>query len=177
MVTMADGCCTRAVPGFPGYYASTDGRILSERRRGVTELHPIVHKPDGHLYVFLYRQGLRRGVKCYVHQVVLRAFVGEPPPGEQCRHLDGNPRNNVLFNLAWGTRVEDTDDKRRQGRLPSGERSGTHRLTVNQVIEIRRLRGTATLREMGRRYGVSHTTLRRAALGIKWASVREGGNG
>jgi hypothetical protein len=39
------------------------------------------------------------------------------------------------------------------------------------VREIRELHGTVTLRELGRRYGVSHTAVRRAALGIKWGHI------
>lgn len=58
--------------------------------------------------------------------------------------------------------------------MPVGERSGTHKLTEAEVLEIRKARGTASLRELGAKYGVSHTAIRRAMLGIKWGYLEEG---
>lgn len=46
-----------------------------------------------------------------VHQLVMLAFVGPCPPGMEVRHLDSNPRNNVLANLAYGTRAENARDR------------------------------------------------------------------
>ena len=43
-----------------------------------------------------------------------------------------------------------------------------------EVLEIRKARGTASLRELGAKYGVSHTAIRRAMLGIKWGYLEEG---
>ncbi len=53
----------------------------------------------------------------YVHQLVLGAFVGPCPIGMECRHLDGNPSNNFLSNLRWGTHLENMEDMRRHGSL------------------------------------------------------------
>jgi hypothetical protein len=59
----------------------------------------------GHHYVTLVGLGTRG-----VHQLVLRAFVGPPEPGHIGRHLDGDPTNNALINLAWGTHSDNTKD-------------------------------------------------------------------
>ena len=45
-----------------------------------------------------------------VHKLVLLAFVGECPPGMEVRHLDGNPTNNCLSNLVYGTRSQNSYD-------------------------------------------------------------------
>ena len=79
-----------------------------------------------------------------------------------------------LENLCWGSRQENVDDKRVNDKMPVGERSGTHKLTEAEVLEIRKARGTASLRELGAKYGVSHTAIRRAMLGIKWGYLEEG---
>jgi HNH endonuclease len=50
-----------------------------------------------------------------LHSLVLECFVGPRPPGMECRHLDGNPSNNALENLAWGTRSENRADQVRHG--------------------------------------------------------------
>jgi len=78
----------------------------------------------------------------------------------------------MLDNLKWGTPLENTEDKRRHGTIPRGESAGGAKLTEAQVLEIRRRHGTASLRSLAREFGVSHTAIRRAALGIKWAHLR-----
>ncbi len=156
------------IPEYDGYFASEDGEILSfvKSRNKPRKLKPITSK-DGHKYVFAYQSGEMS--KLWIHRAVLLAWVGPPENGQEARHLNDNPADNSILNLAWGSRLENVDDKRRNGRLPVGERAGTHKLTEKQVLEIRRLHGTMSLRQTARRYGVSHTCIRRAALGIKWA--------
>lgn len=158
----------RAVPTHAGYFVNALGQILGPRGR---VLRPMVQDKTGHLYVLTYK---RRPRKLFVHRAVLMAFVGMPKPGQEGRHLDGNPDQNAAGNLAWGTRQQNSDDKQRHGTHPKGERSGTAKLTEADVREIRRLYGSQSLRSLAARFGVSHTAIRRAALGIKWGSVIDG---
>lgn len=58
-----------------------------------------------------------------VHTLVLKAFVGPPPPGMEARHLDGNRLNNRLDNLAWGTKSENMADRLRHGTNPQASRT------------------------------------------------------
>lgn len=55
------------------------------------------------------------GVKtlCYVHVLVLRAFVGPCPEGLEGLHWDDVKLNNHLSNLRWGTRRENLLDRYR----------------------------------------------------------------
>lgn len=166
-----DALNARPLPGFPDYAVTRFGAVLSLKSEMPRLLKPIRAK-DGHLYVFCYRQA--KQYKVWVHRAVLYAFVGQPEPRQECRHLDGNPANNHLSNLAWGTRLQNMADKARHGTQPVGEKSGTHKLTASDVVEMRRLYPKLTLRALAREYGVSHTAVRRAIKGIKWASVKEG---
>ena len=50
-----------------------------------------------------------------VHRLVLEAFVGPRPEGMVARHLNGDPGDNRLENLAWGTQSENNYDKVRHG--------------------------------------------------------------
>jgi hypothetical protein len=43
------------------------------------------------------------------------AFVGPYPEGMEIRHLDGNPENNALENLKYGTRSQNIQDQIRHG--------------------------------------------------------------
>jgi len=159
------------VPGWPGFKVTRDGAIMGPSGK---TLSPITNR-SGHLYV-LHRLEGREGPmrRLYVHQAVLLAFVGPIPPSMDCRHLDGDPSRNVDTNLAWGTRLENVHDKQRHGTQTRGEKSGTAVLTPSDVMEIRRLHGKKPLRDIAKQFGVSHTTIRRAALGLKWAHLKEG---
>ena len=103
------------IPGFEGRYQASDaGRVRSVDRRVRLVAHGVettrlargrILRPapsrSGHLSVVLGRSNTRG-----VHTLVMRAFVGEPPEGNEVLHLDHNPTNNALANLRYGTRSE-----------------------------------------------------------------------
>lgn len=51
-----------------------------------------------------------------VHTWVALTFLGPRPEGQEVRHLDGDPGNNTLGNLAYGTPSENRYDTVRHGR-------------------------------------------------------------
>lgn len=97
----------QAVPGYAGLYeAAADGRIRNTRTLHV--LRPFKGDARGHVKVSLSRSGDVRDE--YVHRIVASAFLGPPPPGTECRHRNGNPADNAVTNLQWGTRAENVRD-------------------------------------------------------------------
>jgi hypothetical protein len=51
--------------------------------------------------------------KRYVHDLVLRTFVGPPSEGYKARHFPDSTRTNCkLSNLRWGTQAENIGDHR-----------------------------------------------------------------
>jgi hypothetical protein len=110
--------------GFPGYRVGDDGSIWSSLRAGSKREWPwreLYASPqcNGYLRVTLYNtDGFKR---FYVHTLVLLAFVGPCPAGMECRHLDGNQKNNLLDNICWGTYLENAADMRRHGRFHYGD--------------------------------------------------------
>lgn len=115
----------RPIPDFEGHYeVSNVGHVRSldrtlvypdghsHRLRGRL-LSPGVQPPSGHLHVNLKTQARKRTVA--VHALVLEAFVGPRPDGLECLHGDGDPTNNRLDNLRWGTRSENNLDAVRHG--------------------------------------------------------------
>lgn len=121
----------RDVPGYEGLYAVSDsGQVKSlartiegKRSRRVEErlLKPMVAQ-GGHLQVELRSGGLPRWVP-KIHQLVLLAFVGPYPEGMEVRHLDGDPANNRLDNLRYGTRSENMYDRVRHGNHPNANKT------------------------------------------------------
>jgi hypothetical protein len=67
-----------------------------------------------------------------IHLLVLRAFKGEAP-GMVARHLDGNPMNNRLDNLCWGTYKENSSDMIKHGRSQRGEKNVNTDLNAKKV--------------------------------------------
>lgn len=120
----------RSVPSYPGYYASTLGRVRSEHT--VLKSHP---RKFGHLYVAPSVSGRQKPEG--VHRMVCEAFHGPCPPEQECRHLDGKPSNNLPGNLAWGTKIENQGDRALHGTGNAGERNGRAKLTDAQKEEIR----------------------------------------
>jgi hypothetical protein len=97
----------RPIPGWPGYEVSDLGRVISHKRGLDRELRTFPG-PAGHPRVQLTRS--RKDRRTYfVHQLVMLAFVGPCPEGEEVRHLDGS-RGNTLTNLRYGTRRENAQD-------------------------------------------------------------------
>lgn len=96
---------------FPGYWITKSGRVFSMRSRRF--LKPKKHK-FGHLFLTLMKDNKR--YNRYIHRLVLETFIGPQLLHQECRHLDGNPSNNHLFNLCWGSRVENAQDRIKHGR-------------------------------------------------------------
>jgi hypothetical protein len=165
--------------GAKGYDVSSFGGVRTYRLSGrhggrfgenPRLLRPIVHK-RGYAYVCLVIGNGRR--MTLVHRLVLETFVGPRPEGMECRHLDGNPTNNRLDNLAWGTREENLADSFRHGRLVrcshKGMTSGASKLNDQQVLEMRRLREDgSSLAELALRFGVSGGTVCHICNHVTW---------
>jgi hypothetical protein len=45
----------------------------------------------------------------------MKAFIGRPPAGEEVLHNNGDPTDNRIENLRYGTRTENILDVYRQG--------------------------------------------------------------
>lgn len=102
------------VVGYEGLYeVSSTGRVTSAKRVARRERKPDTSK-DGYQRVKLWRDG--RGVTRTIHSLVIEAFVGPRPPGSEVRHLNGDPADNRIENLAYGSHRENALDITRHGR-------------------------------------------------------------
>jgi len=159
------------VEGFEGYYqVSNHGRVKSLKRmaacrggafRTIREriLKQGTANKRGHLNVMLSREGTHKNQ--WVHRLVLKTFTNECPKGYQCCHNDGNPMNNHIENLRWGSKEENAADKILHGTVPSGAKHPNSKLTEAQVINIRTLysNGGYTFETLGQYYGVHLGTI------------------
>lgn len=110
-----------------------------------------------------------------VHILVLETFVGPCPEGMVCRHLDGNPANNRLENLSWGTPKENGEDMVKHGRSNKGSKSNTAKLAEEDIPIIRRRLNSGELpQDIARDYRVGRRTINAIRLGDCWTHVKGG---
>ena len=180
----------REIEGFPDYRVGDDGSIWS--RRSAADWRRLKPHPQsrGHCTVDLGRRKTR-----FVHRLVLEAFVGSCPSGMECRHLDGDPSNNRLDNLAWGTRLENYQDSVKHGtaylgseesiarikadppwqfvRHKSGEKHHRAKLTDEQVETVRQTvkivpgKRSKEAAELAKMLNVSYNAIRLIAKGMR----------
>lgn len=166
------------IPRYEGLYqVSTWGNVKSLVQRRFKKLgnNRVVEIPlgilettkdhDGYVFVSLWDAGgCRKSLR--VHRIVLETFVGVCPPKMECRHLDGDPKNNHLVNICWGTRSENNKDRTRHGRWVSpflgkvGELHHSSRLRNCDVPKVHELYSSGlTIKQVGDSLGVSETVV------------------
>ena len=168
----------RPVPGHPCYEASSLGRVRS--------LDRWIYRTDGKRT--FWRGALLRSTKhgrysvvsmggyscANVHVLVCKAFHGKKPSKRHhVAHWNGDGHDNRASNLRWATPKQNKADELRLGRRNIGEDCVTAKLTRSDVVAIRRLRATTTLlmREIGARFGVSQSQVKRIVDRDTWVHV------
>lgn len=174
------------VPSWEGFYQVSDtgqvrsvdrtlvipdckGRLAPRRYRGRILAVRLIK--NGYAMILLSQPG--RQEHRYVHDLVLLAFVGPKPEGLEVCHWNGVRHDNVLPNLRYGTRSENSMDRHRHGThcLVFGEACGSAKLTEEDVRYIRANGHRYSFRELGRQLGVAHNTIGCAYRGESWSHV------
>ncbi len=171
----------KPVVGAEGRYEVSDhGRVRSldhsvARANGRThrvrgrELKPATSSKWGHQTVTIQPRG---SVPSGVHVLVMAAFVGERPAGMEVAHLDGNPANNHVTNLAYVTHPENCSHRVIHGTASRGDDCPTAKLTSDDVGDMRWLRGQGVpTQQLGELFGVSARQVRRICSGERWAHL------
>jgi hypothetical protein len=158
----------------PGYRVGDEGSVWSavvggcKPRVGDTwhQLKPYP-TPKGYMYVTIGLNNRR-----YVHRLVLEAFVGPCPEGMECRHKDGDPGNNRLDNLCWGTPRENYEDAVRHGTDLKGEEQNGSVLTEADVLEaVAMSRAGERIVAIARRFEVTPPAIGKILSGENWRHV------
>jgi len=166
------------VPGFEGSYQVSDrGRVRSldrvikvDGKRGRFEYvkrgQMLAPQNDAHGYLHV---AIGKGNVQKIHRLVLAAFVGPCPVGQEVRHMNGDSRDNRLANLVYGTRLENMADRIRHGGSGRGEKNPGSKLTRTDVLAIRASTDKGV--ELAERFGVSRATISLIINRKVWAHV------
>lgn len=161
------------IPGWPRYRVSSDGVVWTNKLKAYGGWRPLVARPASNGYPRVSLSHLNAKRDFHVHELVLLAFVGpRPEPGHVCRHINGDPTDNRLSNLSWGTCAENEADKEAHGRRPHGSRVFGAKLTDELVREIRQRYATGEPQSsLLETFAISRPTLIRLLRGKTWAHV------
>lgn len=85
------------------------------RRKTVRQRERATHPDEQGRVAFTYAVN-GKTMNARVHWMVAETFIGPRPPGQVVRHLNGDPGDNRVENLAYGTHSENMLDMVRHGR-------------------------------------------------------------
>lgn len=172
----------KSVPGYEGRYEVSDlGRVRSiawfrevRNKWGSVNMRSTQGRSikalvghQGRFFVGLCLNG--HTVRHTVSSLVMLSFAGARPAGLCVLHTDGDNKNNKLQNLRYGTHKENSADARRHGTLMLGERHWGTRLTVDDILLIRRSADTGVC--LAAMYGVTPAAISLIRTRKNWASV------
>lgn len=163
-----------AIPGFPGYAVSDAGRVFrfatwSGYRSGPAFITGTVCR--GYVFTKL-KTAAGRQRRIGVHRLVMLAFCG-PSGGRFVCHRNGEPSDNRLENLYYGTARDNSDDRARHGRTPVGSRNRLAKLDESKVSEIRvrYARGGVRQLDLAHEYGVTQRVISLVVRREAWTHV------
>lgn len=157
----------KPIPSFPGYEASSRGRIRSKYRIRVLQTDD-----DGYLTVGLYRDSVQ--VCCRVNVLVCEAFHGPKKYSFlHAAHRNGVKTNNRPTNVYWATPKQNMADQKRHGTRIQGVRHPFSTFTESQIsiirAQYRNVPKPATIKRLAEANMVTPATIRNIVKGRSWA--------
>jgi len=124
----------------------------------------------GHQYIRLHNA--KKGTQFLVHRLVCEAFNGPCPPGMECAHLDGDPKNNNFTNLIWCSHKTNCSHMKMHGTNPAGIRNPNAVLTEQDVLKIKeRRKAGEKITPLALDFGVSVKTIYRIGKCRTWRHI------
>jgi HNH endonuclease len=161
---------------FHPYFAGDDGHIyraLKDKRSPHFPMKKVGHQTGyGYVCVILTHRDYEP-FQTSAHALVCKTFHGQKPSDDyEVRHLNGIKTDNRPSNLAWGTRLENSHDKIRHGTSNKGITNGRAKLTLVDVVKIRKLREHGhTLDYIADAFSVSRSNVRCIVTRETWPDV------
>jgi hypothetical protein len=107
------------------------------------------------------------------HRFSYEIYIGEIQDGLCVCHKCDNPACVNPNHLFLGTIQENNLDRDKKGRKALGENNGKSKLTLNDVIEIKRLLDSGfSVAEVSRRFNSKHSTINAVKIGRSWTWVK-----
>jgi hypothetical protein len=146
----------KSIKGYEGIYEiSNYGRVSSLPRKYLPKGKILDYGVNniGYPRVNLCKNGK---VKPYlVHRIIAKAFIPNPNNKPQINHINGIKTDNRLENLEWTTQSENVIHAYKIGLCTNkGETHYLSKLTENDVLQIRKLKGSMLQKDIAKKYNV-----------------------
>ncbi len=116
----------KAIPNFPAYYASEDGRVFSTFGSTFREMKPTLDR-YGYLKISLFKEGKRYDAT--IHRLIATTYVPNVEERLTVNHKDGVKINNHYLNLEWMNPDENTSHATMTGLQPTGINNGNSKFS------------------------------------------------
>jgi hypothetical protein len=163
----------RTVDWLDGYRFGSNGKVQTLSRSGCEwkTVHPC-KTAKGYTVTSVNVDGKRK--RFYIHRLIAEAFFGPCPSGMVCCHKDGNPSNNCVSNLRWGTSKSNSSEMVQHGRAGRYRGNIHHKtkLTDHEVRLVRKLRETGeTYAAIAKRINLSVSSVCMICTRKRWKHV------
>lgn len=165
----------KEIPGFPNYYAGSDGEIYSRnyKKNHIPKEYRKLKPGRQRLNYKVYN--LKVNGKCIMqrgHVLICIAYHGKRPDKMQCSHLDDDKENNKPQNLKWET---DSENKRRKFVNNGGDKGIKNSRSIfnkEDVIYIRELiMQEKTNKQIAQIFNCSPTSISRVRSRKRYSEV------
>lgn len=142
---------SKVIEGYENYTIYEDGRVYNNK---FNRFMKIQKYSSGRSYVTLRGKKGTKPKAFKTYRLMAQAFIPNPNNYPVVRHLNDDPTDDRLENLAWGTISMNNKDMYR-----NGYRNHNRKLTDEQVIEI--FNDPRTCLEIAKDYPVGKTIVSR----------------
>lgn len=147
--------------GFERYSVSTKGNVIGPKgfqlKRHVNRM--------GYFMVTIHNEKIR---VASVHRLIGLTFLAPVPGKNMINHKNGIKTDNRVENLEW---VNASENQFHALRLGLVSRNGNAKLTEDQVIEIKSMKGKISAPKLGEKYNVSSTTIYKVWHGVFYKPI------
>lgn len=125
---------------------------------------------DGYLIIGLCKNGKNKTYK--YHRLVAFHFIPNPENKPEVNHIDGDKTNNNDWNLEWNTNQENITHSIDTGLANrTGLNNGRCKLTEKEVLEIRKIGNSISMREISRIYKIHDSTVKSILIRRIWKHI------
>lgn len=163
----------KAIPNYPGYYVTKDGKVWSETGKYKDKQSKFLKTlilPNGYVTISLWK--FNKEHRKYVHRLILEVFVSPCPDGMETCHNNGIRMNNRLENLRWDSRSNNRKDAVKHGTM-GGEKCYLAKLKepdVRMIIYIWRTKEFTQV-EIAKIYNVSRGCIQNIVNKRTWKHI------
>ncbi len=185
-----DGEIWKTIKEYPEYQVSNLGRIKSFKQDKINGKIRKQNKSTGYFQVDLSKNGISKPKK--VHILVYETFNNyKLKDDDRIHHVDKNPENNIFENLKLMVESEHNsfhhrgmnnpmfgkcfskEHKKKMSEKLKGENNPRHKLTEEQVIQIKLLlkEGKLNQQEIADIFNISRKTISNIKIGKTWSYI------